>query len=694
MRAPCPKWVLVLLILTVLGGCSKREAVKPAEIAKVLRKPQWLKQEPLIIVGNWDDMAIFRRRVGGNPVWQEEDYRREHSEEAVRKLKDLGVTMAIIHFYKGFGLEAEKEHMQDSRELAALCKKYGIRVGVYIGSTLAYETFLREKPDAASWLVPSFLGRPVTYGSQTFRRRVYFMDPGYREYIKRVLLIAIKELKVDLIHFDNTSSQAMAPVFLHPEAVKDFRTYLVRKYSPEVLKKRFGFADVGLVEPPEWDRPMTTIDDPLFQEWTDFRCHQLAAYYREMESFIRGLNPEVAVENNPSRGISGVNTAWEQGVDYPRLLAHTDVVWTEEGNEAGVMPEGILISKIRSYKMAVMLGNSVFTYTGGSSRGGKLALAEAMAYNRQNLGMIGGGLAGYDFPEDQKRYIKFYKDHFAYYRDVESKADVAVLHSFASMAYNSDRPWQSAMLVEQALIQGKVPFEIIFDDNLKNLSKYRVLVLPDQECLSSSQMEAIRQFVSQGGGLVATEHSSLYNEWRQRRRDFGLQDLFKVNAAPWVAGQPEQLLQGPAVKREAGKGRVVYIPEIRPSVPKPPSAPMTSQYWKLPQNWQEVLSAIRWAARGSLSLEVKAPLTVTAELQEQKQQGRMLIHLVNYDAARTPLVGRVEISLLVPEGKREVEALVFSPEEEKPLKLTAAVRGGRAVFAIPRVRTYALVAVR
>jgi hypothetical protein len=39
----------------------------------------------------------------------------------VSKLKDLGVTMAIIHFYKGFGL---------------LLKKYGICVGVYVGSTL------------------------------------------------------------------------------------------------------------------------------------------------------------------------------------------------------------------------------------------------------------------------------------------------------------------------------------------------------------------------------------------------------------------------------------------------------------------------------------------------------------------------------------------------------------------------------
>ena len=52
--------------------------------------------------------------------------------------------------------------------------------------------------------------------------------------------------------------------------------------------------------------------------------------------------------------------------------------------------------------------------------------------------------------------------------DVHSRPDVAVLHSYASMAYNNDLPWQSAILVEQALIQNHVPFDIIFDDQLRD----------------------------------------------------------------------------------------------------------------------------------------------------------------------------------------------------------------------------------
>ena len=39
--------------------------------------------------------------------------------------------MAVLHFYKGFGLEAEAEHLAYARKLADLCRKHGIRVGVY-----------------------------------------------------------------------------------------------------------------------------------------------------------------------------------------------------------------------------------------------------------------------------------------------------------------------------------------------------------------------------------------------------------------------------------------------------------------------------------------------------------------------------------------------------------------------------------
>ncbi len=643
-------------------------------------RPDWLGKEPLITVGNWDSMPIFRMRAGGAALSLEEDYARQHTEEAVRKLKELGVSMAVIHFYKGFGLEAEAPHMADARKLAALLKKNGLRVGVYVGSTIGFETFLAEKPDAKQWLVPDFLGRPVIYSNHTFRRRVYFMHPGYREYMKRVLRVALQDLHADLIHFDNTSMQAAPPIFHHPLAIEDFRRHLAQKYTPEQRTARFGHAEVRYMEPPAVDRLPGAIDDPLFQEWADFRCDQLTAYYAEMEEYIRGLNPQAAVESNPHSGISGHNTVWAQGVDYPRLLSHMDIVWTEEGNQAHATPDGTVISKIRTYKMAETLNNRIFTYTGGE-RGGKLQMAEAMAFNRQTLGQIGDVLAGSTFPPEQKAYVTFFRQNFDVFRGVRSHPDVAVLHSYASMAYNSDLPWQSSTLAEQALIQAHVPFDIVFDAQLRDLGRYRALILPDQESLTDEQMDLIRKYVESGGGMVATEQTSFYDAWRRRRGHFGLRDLFGVDAAASRRG----------VRHTAGRGRAVYLPSIEPVVQKPSGAPMTSEYWKLPRNWREFIDDVEWAAKG-FSLVVKGPPTLVVEPLEQNGS-RLLVHLLNYDWERSASVENVEVSVRVPAGKSVRGVRLLSPDAASSPTLPVNMTGEFAAFHVPRLGIYSVAVV-
>ncbi|PYV35122.1 MAG: hypothetical protein DMG22_03405 [Acidobacteria bacterium] len=626
--------ILALSVYTSLAPRASEQEPSPAQ-----NRPAWLHETPIILVSNHDSMPIFRRRVGGNPTWQEEDYEKEHTEEAIRKLKDLGVTVVIVHFYKGFGLEAEHEHIQKAKALAALVKKYGMRLGVYVGSTIAYETFLAEKPEAEEWFVPDFMGRPVFYDDQPFRKRVYFMHPGYREYIQRVLRIAEEDFKADLIHFDNTSMQAEPSIFQHPLAVEQFRDFLKNKYSPEDLKRRLGFSDLRFVLPPRYDRPMSFILDPLFQEWADFRCVQLSAYYAEMENLLRGLNPQVAVETNPHSGISGRNTVWEQGVDYPRLLAHLDAVWTEEGDPAGVTRDGTLVSRIRTF-------------------------------NR----------------------------NFEQYRDIENIAEVASLHSYASLGFNNDRAAVSTMLFEQAMIQGRVPFDIIFDENLKDLRKYRVLVLADQECLNDEKLDLIRKFVENGGGLVVTEHSTLYTEWRQRRRNFGLTDLLKVDAPHWNGAQtPEEILKLAPMRRQVGQGRVVYISEVKPAIPKPPAVRMTSQYWKLPVNWRELIDAIRWAADDRLSLQVAAGRTVVTELAEQKEKNKQIVHLLNYDVARRPSLQNIVVHLRIPEGKKVVKVTLISPDEkyeDNTLSLDYLPRDHGISFTVPRLRTYSLAIVQ
>jgi hypothetical protein len=697
LRAFAPSWQIFLLILSACVQVKNED-----KVVNVLRsdhpQPSWISETPLVFIGNWDAMPLFRRRVGGNPAWQEEAYYKEHSDEMVKKYKEMGVTMILLHFYKGFGLEAEREHIDDAKKLASICRKNGLKVGVYVGSTIGYETFLLEKPEAAEWFVPDYLGKPVLYGNQTFRKRVYFMHPGFIEYMKQVIKIAVEDLKVDLIHFDNTSLRGEPVIFCHPLAIEHFRTYLQQKYTPEMLKKRFGFSDIKYVEPPRFDGPLSKIDDPLFQEWTDFRCRQLADYYGIMESYIHSLNPEVAVVNNPHSGLSGINTMWNQSIDYPKVLTHTDFIWTEEGNNPTVTDEGVLISKIRTYKMAESLNNRIFTYTTDS----KLEMAEAMAYNRQGMGMVGGlkemegnqVSEGYDLPDDQKNYIKFFHRNFDFFRGITNIADVAVLHSYATMAFNNDRPYQSTYLFEQVLIQGKIPFDIIFDEQLQDLSKYKVLILADQECLSDENLDLIRAFVEKGGGLVATEFTSLYSEWRERQSDFGLRDFFKVDPPGWNGrSSQESVLNIPIQRNLAGKGKVVYIPEVQPSIPKPLTAAMTSQYWKLPVNSRELIESVIWASGSRLSISIEAPLSVTSELVQKTDKSAMILHILNFNY-RNSSVKNIRIDLQVPEGKKVSQITVLTPDGKDDENLGFKDEGTKVIFTVSLLSIYDMIVVK
>ncbi|MFC1562611.1 alpha-amylase family protein [candidate division KSB1 bacterium] len=659
---------LILFFILIIVSCVQR--IEEKNDVKVYEKPAWLK-DAFVLAGSNQEPLIFRLRRGTRLTTEtiSDYYNKEHSEERMREAKEFGGTYYCTHLFKGFGMEAEGEELKYAKELAGYIHKYGMKVGTYVGSTMAYETFLLEKPEAEEWLVPDYLGEPAIYSTQYFRRRPYIGHPEYVKYIKEVVRVGIEELGTDLIHFDNPANQARPEVFHHPLAIEQFRDFLRKKYTKEMLKRRIGFSDVSLVIPPKFGSlgSLPTFDDPITQEWIDFRCQKLSDYYGEMERHIRKLNSNVAVEINP-HGITGVNRAWESSVDFPRLLSHTDVFYCEDGNDASFTKDGILVSNIRSYKMGRTLDNVVFNGTASTP----VMVPEVMAFNRSCLGRPG---------QAQRKYIKFFHDNFEYYREADNIADVAVLRSFPSMAYNNYTTHQSTVLFEQVLIQAKIPFDIIFDENLKDLTKYSVLVLANQECLRDDQLLLIRKFVEEGGGLVATEYSSLYNEWRRRRPSFGLKDLFKVE-------QPQSNIASESIKNEFGDGRVVYIPNIKPSIERPATAPMRNRYWKLPINWVEMVESVKWAASNELSIEVNAPLTVAMELT--KKRDNLMVHLVNYDMIRNPFVRDIEISLKIEDGKEVGKITLLSPDDGSSKSLDFSKVNGRVVFTIPLLETYRL----
>ena len=661
----------------------------------VLPRAHWL-ENGIIDAGGSHEPLTFMRRVGGESSEARAHYEHAQSEGVIRRLKEQGVEVFHTHLYKGFGMAAEKSEMEDARRTAALAHRYGLKVDSYIQwNSLMYETFFAEEPRAKDWVQRDADGRPIllTYGfEQSWRYRPCFSNPNYLEYLKRIVRYAVEEVKTDFIHFDNFDLNP-EPDSCHCDyCTRGLREYLKAKYSPALRRERFGFENLDYINPPRWNvfnRPekMEAIRDPVIQEWVAFRCHVMSEALRQMAEYARSMNPEVAIEVNP-HGITGGNRAWEAGLDHAQFLKWTDAFWTEEPNQPGLENDGRLVTRIRSYKLARAFQNILLAYVDGD----KVALAEGLAFN-QTL-----GFAGVDplRPETLK-YVRFYRDHRELYHATEDDATVAVLRSYPSITYHNARAQLGAILVEQALIQSHVPFRLIFDEHLADLARYKVLILPDSQCLSDDQLAAIRKFVGHGGGLVAMGQAGLYDEWLRPRHVPGLSELLPGQKRGDTYGEETRwrAMTGPTARNEYGQGRAAYIPGAEfdgPLPAMPPYFAITNEFWKRPKNAGQIVEAVAWAARDALPVHISGPDYLVANLVSQHDQKRSILHLVNYNAKRVPVVSAVDVTLATP-GASNPSGTLLSPDKAGAQTLTVHSDASGVHFQIPQVETYSVVVV-
>ena len=76
-----------------------------------------------------------------------------------------------------------------------------------------------------------------------------------------------------------------------------------------------------------------------------------------------------------------------------------------------------------------------------------------------------------------------------------------------------------------------LPTAVINDWNVNaaDLAGYKVLVMPNAACVSEAQAAAVRTFVQNGGGLIASLETSLFDELGNPRKDYALADVFGLN---------------------------------------------------------------------------------------------------------------------------------------------------------------------
>jgi hypothetical protein len=82
-----------------------------------------------------------------------------------------------------------------------------------------------------------------------------------------------------------------------------------------------------------------------------------------------------------------------------------------------------------------------------------------------------------------------------------------------------------------ALIEGRFLFDFLHEEDLLTgrIKKYKTLLLPNIALLSDAECAALKMFVQNGGSIMASFETSLYDDRNNRRQDFGIAELFGIH---------------------------------------------------------------------------------------------------------------------------------------------------------------------
>ena len=116
---------------------------------------------------------------------------------------------------------------------------------------------------------------------------------------------------------------------------------------------------------------------------------------------------------------------------------------------------------------------------------------------------------------------------------------VGVVFSRRTLDYSSRGMWERGEYPDgfygtiMILLQSHIPFIVLHEDFLKKVEagKIPLLILPDMRTMDEAEAEHLRKYVEQGGKILATGETSLWDELGRNRGRFALSDVLGVDRA-------------------------------------------------------------------------------------------------------------------------------------------------------------------
>lgn len=287
---------------------------------------------------------------------------------------------------------------------------------------------------------------------------------------------------------------------------------------------------------------------PAWHKMLEFRYATSDRFEKKITDFIRSLNPEMTVDFN-YHGYPPFS--WEVGQRPVSHAANGDFVTAEAGVWGfGALSGGMVAKFLRAalpggrYQVAIQRG--VRMYHDQTTR----PIAD-MRWETMSLLSHGAQVTMIDKTAfDGWLDPLFYQRIGEIFEEVHTKREhwghdpieeVGLYYSLRSRDwYGRDAAWkyQQAFLgAAQILVESHVPYGMALSENmdLERLKDFKVLWIPNAPILSAEEIELFREYVWQGGHLIATGITGTRNEFGGYDPSPAWQDLIGANIVQELA---------------------------------------------------------------------------------------------------------------------------------------------------------------
>lgn len=480
--------------------------------------------------GKYDELPWFRRvtRWGQTNITEKDPlhYDIERWRKQWKATATQGVIInagGIVAYYPSkVPMHQQAQYLGDRDlfgDLCAAAHRDGLAVFARMDSNRAHEELYKAHPD---WFSIDAAGNPYKAGDLFI---TCINGPYYAEHIPAILT-EIATLYGPEGFTDNSWSGLDRDSICHCENCRrDF-------------KEKTGFEIPGTVN---WD-------DHAYREWIMWN------YKRRLE--IWDLNNSTTKKAGGSLCIwSGMNSgslSWqsESFRDYREICQRAEIIMLDsqarsdsggfqQNSDTGKLIHGVLgWEKLIPESMAMyQAGRPTFRLASKPAPEARMWMIEGISGGLQPWWHYVGATH-----EDRRMYhtpdpvFQWHKVNEEFLINRKPVATVGVVWSQRNMDFYGrddaeamvDMPWRG---IREALIRARIPYiPIHADDIARETADLALLILPGLGVMTDNQLEAVRRFVKRGGSLIAMGESSLYDEWGDRRPDYGLNDLFGAHA--------------------------------------------------------------------------------------------------------------------------------------------------------------------